>query len=70
MAFVVEVEYDDNREDEDDKYGGVGGVFPPLPFESFSSSLLSFEVPSPCGGLEPSPSIPTVVEILIKLCVS
>ena len=42
---------------EDDEDGGDGGGFPPLPFEAFLSSLLSPELPSPCGGLELSPTI-------------
>ena len=48
----MEVEDDVDGDDEDgDEDGGDGGGFPPLPFESFSSSFLSSEVPSPCGGL-------------------
>ena len=57
---MVEVEDDADGEDEDDEDGGDGGGFPPLPFESFSSSFLSSKVHSQCGGLEPSPAIPTV----------
>ena len=40
MVFVVEVEDDVDGDDEDDgEDGGSGGGFPPLPFESFSSSF-------------------------------
>ena len=60
VVFVVEVEDDVDGDDEDDEYGGNKGGFPPIPFEIFSSSFLSSEVPSPCEGLEPSPAIPTV----------
>ena len=59
-VFVVEVEDDANGDDEDDEDGGNGGVLPPLPFEIFSSSFLPSKVPSPYGGLEPSPTIPEV----------
>ena len=57
---MVEVEDDANGDDEDDEDGGHGGRFPPLPFELFSSSFLSYEVHSPCGGLDPSHAIPIV----------
>ena len=54
----MEVEHDvDGDDEDDDEDDGNGGGFPPLPFESFSSSLLSFKVPSPCGDLEFSPTI-------------
>ena len=62
--FAVEVEdadvwdvEDDEDDEEDDEDGGDGGGFPPLPFESFLSSLLSHDLPSPCGGLELSLAI-------------
>ena len=55
---MVEVEDDVDGDDEhDDEDGGDGGGFPPLPFESFSSSFLPYKVPSPCGDLEFSPTI-------------
>ena len=60
MVFVVEVEDEDDDDDEDDEDGGDGCGFPPLLFEIFSSSFLSSEVPSPHGGLEPSPALSTV----------
>ena len=56
VVFVVEVE-DDADEDDEDEDGGDGGGFPPLPLKLFSSFFLSSEVPSQCGGLEPSPTI-------------
>jgi len=48
---------DDVWDGEDDEDGGDGGDFPPFPLESFFSSFLSSELPSPCGGLELSPTI-------------
>ena len=58
MVYVVEVEDDvDGDDGDDDEDGGYGGGFPPLPFESFSSSFLSSKVPSTCGDLELSPTI-------------
>ena len=42
VVLVVEVEDDVEGDDEDDdEDGGDGGGFPPLPFESLSSSFLS-----------------------------
>ena len=46
MVFVVEVEDDADGYDEDDEYGRYGGGFHTIPFELFSLSLLSSEVPS------------------------
>lgn len=57
VVLDAEVEDDADGYDEDDEYGRYGGLFHTIPFELFSSSLLSFEVPSPCGGLEPSLAI-------------
>ena len=58
MILVVEVEDDvDGDDEDDDEYCGDGGGFSPFPFESFSSSFLSYEVPSPCGDLEFPPTI-------------
>ena len=54
---MVEVEDEHVDEDDEDEDGGDGGGFPPLPFELFSSSFLPSEDPSPCGGLEPSPTL-------------
>ena len=59
----MEVEDDANGDDEnDDEDGGDGGGFPPLPFESFSSSFLSSVVPSPCGDLE----FPSAILVLLS----
>ena len=44
---MVDVEDADAGEDEEDRDGGDGGGFPPLPFELFSSSLLLSKDPSP-----------------------
>ena len=55
---MVEGEDDvDCNDEDDDEYGGDGGGFLPLPFESFSSSFFPSKVPSPCGDLEFSPTI-------------
>ena len=69
MVFVVEVEDNYDGDDEDDEDGGDGGGFPPLTFELFSSSFLASKVPSPYGGLEPSPAIPTVNTLNINLTI-
>ena len=63
MVLAVEVEDDADGDDEDDdEDGGDGGGFIPLPFESFSSSFFSSEVPSPCGDLE----FPSTILVLLS----
>ena len=71
---MVEVEDGADGDDEDDdEDGGDGGGFPPLPFESLSSSFFPSEVPSPCGDLEFSPTIPMllyskrILTLLVKI---
>ena len=54
-------DYDDGDDAYDDEDGRYGRGFLLVPFESFSSSFLSLEVPSPCGDLEFPPSIPVLL---------
>lgn len=52
-----------------DEDGGDGGGFPPLPFKLSSSPFLLSNVPFPCGGLEPSPTLSAVNESNIILTI-